>query len=58
MITLHINKIVANSITITTGPRLDDPLCFTAVDAGATIAFKKQGSPAAANIVYATESSG
>ena len=40
------------------GPKLDDPLCFTAVDAGATITFKKQGSPDAASIVYATESSG
>ena len=40
------------------GPKLDDPLCFTAVDAGATISFRKQGSPDAANIVYATESSG
>ena len=31
------------------------PLCFTAVDAGATITFRKQGNPDAANIVYATE---
>ena len=40
------------------GPKLDDPLCFTAVDAGATIAFNKVGNPDAASIVYATESSG
>jgi len=40
------------------GPKLNDPLCFTAVDAGATIAFNKVGSPDAASIVYATESSG
>ena len=58
MITLHINKIVANSITITTGPKLDDPLCFTAEDAGATINFRKVGNPDSASIVYATESSG
>ena len=55
---LHISKIIANSITITTGPKLDDPLCFTAEDAGATITFNKIGSPDAASIVYATESPG
>lgn len=55
---ININKIIANRIKITTGPKLDEPLCFTAEDAGATITFRKQGSPDAANIVYATESSG
>ena len=40
------------------GPKLDEPLCFTAEDAGATIAFNKVGSPDAASIVYATESPG
>ena len=40
------------------GPKLDEPLCFTAVDAGATIAFNKIGNPNKANIVYATEKSG
>lgn len=40
------------------GPSLNRPLCFTAVDAGATIAFNKVGSPDAASIVYATESPG
>jgi hypothetical protein len=55
---IHISKLIANSITITTGPKLDEPLCFTAEDAGATITFRKQGSPDAANIVYATEISG
>ena len=34
--------------------RLKEPLCFTAVDAGATIAFNKVGSPAEANIVTST----
>ena len=38
--------------------RLNEPLCFTAVDAGATITFRRYGSPAAASIVYATESAG
>ena len=55
---IHISKIVANNIKITTGTKLSDPLCFTAEDAGATIAFNKVGSPDAASIVYATESSG
>ena len=55
---LHVNKIIANRIKITTGPRLTDPLCFTAEDAGATITFNKVGNPASASIVYATESSG
>lgn len=55
---LHVSKIVANRIAITTGPKLDEPLCFTAVDARATIAFKKVGSPDDASIVYATENSG
>lgn len=36
-------------------PKLDEPLCFTAVDAGATIAFNKVGYIDTANIVYATE---
>lgn len=40
------------------GPSLNEPLCFTAVDAGATIAFNKVGSPDTASIVYATESPG
>ena len=35
MITIH--KLIANSINITTGPKLDEPLCFTAVDAGSTV---------------------
>ncbi len=52
---IHVSKITANSIVITTGPKLDEPLCFTAEDAGATIAFNKVGSPAAANIVTSTD---
>ena len=55
---IHVSKIIANSITIATGPRLTDPLCFTAEDAGATITFNKVGKPDSASIVYATESSG
>ena len=52
---ININKIVANSIVITTGPKLDEPLCFTAEDAGATIAFNKNGSPDEAHIVTSTD---
>ena len=55
---INIHKLVTNSFAMTTGPEFDDSLCFTAVDAGATIAFNKVGSPDAASIVYATESSG
>ena len=51
---IYINKLIANSITITTGPKLDEPLCFTAVDPSATITFKKMGNPDAANIVTST----
>ena len=58
MISINVDKIIANKIVITTGPKLDDPLCFTAEDAGATISFNKVGSPDAASIVYATESPG
>ena len=50
----HIKQWIKNHY----GPKLDEPLCFTAEDAGATIAFNKVGSPAAANIVYATKKSG
>ena len=52
---ININKLVTNSFGMTTGPKLDDPLCFTAVDAGATIAFNKVGSPTAASIVTSTD---
>ena len=55
---ITIKKLIAKSINITTGPKIVNPLCFTAVDAGATIAFNKVGSPAEANIIYATEKSG
>ncbi len=37
------------------GPSLNSPLCFTAVDADATIAFNKFGSPDVANIVTSTD---
>ena len=36
------------------GPSLNEPLCFTAEDAGATITFRKYGSPDAAQIVTST----
>ena len=34
---ITINKLIANSINITTGPKLDEPLCFTAKEAGSTV---------------------
>ena len=52
---ISINKMVADSIVITTGPKLDEPLCFTAEDAGATITFNKVGSPDDASIVTSTD---
>ena len=52
---ITINKMVADSIVITTGPKLDEPLCFTAVDPGATIAFNKVESPDDASIVISTD---
>ena len=52
----HIDKI-ERVIEEYHGPYLNEPVCFTAVDAGATVAFKKVGTPDEANIVYATESS-
>lgn len=45
----HIKNWIAHS-----KPKIT-PLCFTAVDAGATIAFNKVGSPAEANIVTSTD---
>ena len=37
------------------GPKLDEPLCFTAIDAGATIAFNKIGNPDDARIVTSVD---
>ena len=34
---ITINKLIANSINITTGPKLDEPLCFTAKEPGSTV---------------------
>ena len=53
---ITINKLIANSINITNGPKLYDPLCFTAADAGATITFNKVGDLVdRANIVTSTD---
>ena len=53
---ITINKLIANSINITNGPKLDEPLCFTAADAGATITFNKVGDLVdRANIVTSTD---
>ena len=37
---ITINKLIANSINITTGPKLDEPLCFTAKEAGSTVGME------------------
>lgn len=53
---ITINKLVTTRFDMTTGGgELNNPLCFTAVDAGATIAFNKVGSPDAASIVTSTD---
>lgn len=52
---IHINKLIAWRTVIATGPKLDEPLCFTAEEAGATIAFNKVGEPAEASIVTSTD---
>ena len=36
---IHINKLIANSINITNGPKLDEPLCFTAKEAGSSVSL-------------------
>ena len=51
----RINKLIVGRIVIATGSKLDEPLCFTAVDDGATIAFNKVGSSNSANIVTSTD---
>ena len=47
---IHINKLIVGRIVITV-----EPLCFTAEDAGATIAFNKVGNPDVASIVTSTD---
>ena len=37
---ITINKLIANSINITTGPKLDEPLCFTAKEANSTVGME------------------
>ena len=36
---ININKLIANSINITTWPKLDEPLCFTAEEANSSFAM-------------------
>ena len=54
---ITINKLVANSIVITTGPKLDDPLCFTAEQANSTVHLDKNGSPNAISLETSTDGS-
>ena len=51
---IHINKLISWRTVIATGPKLDEPLCFTAEEAGATISFNKVGNPDEAIIVTST----
>ena len=37
------------------GPKLDEPLCFTAVDPGATITLASSGTPGAIQLVTSTD---
>ena len=54
---ININKVNANSITITTGPKLDEPLCFTAVQTNSTVHLDKVGSPNAIFLETSTDGS-
>ena len=52
---ITINKLIANSINITTGPKLDEPLCFTAKEANSTLRLDKVGSPNAISLETSTD---
>ena len=54
---ITINKLIANSINITTttGPKLDEPLCFTAEEAGSTLHLDKVGTPDAISLETSTD---
>lgn len=53
---ITINKLIANSINITTGPKLDEPLCFTAVGADSTVGMgvMNEGAPEV-SLEYSTD---
>lgn len=51
---IHISKLISWRTVISTGPKLDEPLCFRAEEAGATISFNKVGNPDEADIVTST----
>ena len=53
---ITINKLIANSINITTtGPKLDEPLCFTAEEAGSTVAMAAYGEAPTVSLEYSTD---
>ena len=51
---ITINKLIANSINITTGPKCD-ALCFTAKEANSTLHLDKNGSPNAISLETSTD---
>ena len=53
MITIH--KLIANSINITTGPKLVEPLCFTAKEAGSTVKMAAYGEAPKVSLEYSTD---
>ena len=52
---ITINKLIANSINITTGPKLDEPLCFTAKQANSTVKMVATGNAPAVSLEYSTD---
>ena len=53
---ITINTLIANSINITTGPKLDEPwLCFTAEEAGSTVKMAAYGEAPKVSLEYSTD---
>ena len=52
---ITINKLIANSINITTGPKLVEPLCFTAKEAGSTVKMVAEGEAPTVSLEYSTD---
>ena len=53
---ITINKLIANSINITTGPKLDEPwLCFTAEEANSVVTMQANGSAPTVSLEYSTD---
>ena len=52
---ITINKLIANSINITTGGAKCDALCFTAEEAGSTVRMKAGGETPTVSLEYSTD---